>query len=474
MVTFQINGVRWMVGFALGCSVLLTPFAVSHAFVDCTFSRVLSDGDEGEDIQCLQEFLNDAGFTIAEAGPGAPGNETTQFRALTKNALIRWQESKSIAPATGAFGPQSQAAYLLTRVASLETEKEQLAEGVVTPPVPTGVVAGVSTSATKPDEALVTLFSSLFRTLSDTIDQFDEVDEEVEALELREDLDESYERLFDAVRALLATDYRTARADATEAHEIAIDILEDAGGESLERKAEDVLDDAFDRLADIEELFEEADDEGVKTGDAEEYIDEARDLLEDAEAAYDERNYRQAISDAYDAEELLEEAESEIDLLSDNDIAAMIADLWDEYDDVEVEIEEADEDGEEIEEAEEYLKEAEKLLKRADNELDIDDYPRAQRYAEEAEEQLDEARDAIGESSDDEADEAEEALNDAWDEYEDVKDAIEEADSEGENVSEAEDYLDEAEDALDDEDYDEVMDLVDEALDLLKDAEDEL
>ena len=80
-----------------------------------SFSRDLEIGMEGEDVRALQRFLNQQGFTIAPAGldstgsprAGSPGNETTRFGALTRAALIRFQEARGITPALGYFGPKT-------------------------------------------------------------------------------------------------------------------------------------------------------------------------------------------------------------------------------------------------------------------------------------------------------------------------------------------------------------------------------
>lgn len=71
------------------------------------FTRYLNVGVVGDDVKSLQQYLNEKNFTIASAGPGAPGNETNFFGGLTKNALIRFQASVGL-PATGYFGPMTQ------------------------------------------------------------------------------------------------------------------------------------------------------------------------------------------------------------------------------------------------------------------------------------------------------------------------------------------------------------------------------
>ncbi len=129
---------------------MAVPF-ITSANNECGFSRTLDVEVEGEDVRCLQTFLNDRGYTISTSGGGAPGNETTQFGSLTEAAVIRWQEVKGISPATGVFGPQSQAAYLLDMAIELETElaKKEAAlvsvdQAATTAASPQPQVAGVS------------------------------------------------------------------------------------------------------------------------------------------------------------------------------------------------------------------------------------------------------------------------------------------------------------------------------------------
>ena len=99
------------------------------------FSVALQEGFIHEEVRQLQKFLNSLGFIIVSAGTGSPGNETTYFGALTKNALARFQAKYLPAIATGdrgLVGPQTRAKL-----------NELASKGVVTPapiiPVPSGV-----------------------------------------------------------------------------------------------------------------------------------------------------------------------------------------------------------------------------------------------------------------------------------------------------------------------------------------------
>ena len=89
-----------------------TPVRQAKAIVACTFTRDLYLGISGDDVKCLQQYLNDGGnATIATSGAGSPGNETTYFGSLTRNAVIRWQSANGVSPAAGYFGSISRAKY---------------------------------------------------------------------------------------------------------------------------------------------------------------------------------------------------------------------------------------------------------------------------------------------------------------------------------------------------------------------------
>lgn len=77
----------------------------------CEFKRNLTVGSRGDDVKCLQKYLNESGYKIAESGAGSPGNETTYFGPATKAALIKWQKANNVSPASGFFGPLSRAKY---------------------------------------------------------------------------------------------------------------------------------------------------------------------------------------------------------------------------------------------------------------------------------------------------------------------------------------------------------------------------
>ncbi|OGF82282.1 hypothetical protein A3B18_02990 [Candidatus Giovannonibacteria bacterium RIFCSPLOWO2_01_FULL_46_13] len=74
----------------------------------------------------MQRYLNWAGFRIALIGSGSPGNETTYFGNLTRQAVMRWQEANraevltplGLPNGTGVFGMASFNAYVrIVRIA---------------------------------------------------------------------------------------------------------------------------------------------------------------------------------------------------------------------------------------------------------------------------------------------------------------------------------------------------------------------
>lgn len=96
------------------------PASVSATSGSAALTANLVVGMRGPQVLMLQKLLNEKGFTVASSGPGSPGNETSMFGALTREALRRFQCAKGIAcegsEATtgyGRLGPKTRAALSL-------------------------------------------------------------------------------------------------------------------------------------------------------------------------------------------------------------------------------------------------------------------------------------------------------------------------------------------------------------------------
>ncbi len=86
------------------------------------FTEDLNIGSHGSEVQRLQEWLNQNGYTVAETGYGSSGQETEYFGLATQQAVAAFQEDRGITPAEGYFGPvtRRQMNELLEETAAVE------------------------------------------------------------------------------------------------------------------------------------------------------------------------------------------------------------------------------------------------------------------------------------------------------------------------------------------------------------------
>jgi hypothetical protein len=90
-----------------GCPSGFTCTPISSTTIPASstiFTRNLTVGSTGSDVQALQKYFNTHGFIIASSGIGSAGHETTYFGALTKSALTKFQKANGIYPPVGYFG----------------------------------------------------------------------------------------------------------------------------------------------------------------------------------------------------------------------------------------------------------------------------------------------------------------------------------------------------------------------------------
>lgn len=490
-MNFSVSLSPFLIALALLCVwfVGATPaFAQAGA---CTFTRTLSMGDTGEDVLCLQKYLNTTNHKVAGAGVGSPGKETTSYGSLTETAVLAWQKANGVAGANGNFGPASQAKYreLTSKMTGTPTDANGLLGLISTlqaeldakrGTTPTPQVAGVSTESKK--ETAERWLSDIMNVLVDTEEQIEDVDEDEQA-ELADDLADVRADFFDLLKSYFADDYDEIISEAKDVLDDALEVFEDAGGETDKDKAEEKIEDVEDLIEEVEDLIEEAQGKKESTGDAKKLLKKAQGFYQAALKAFSNRLYRQAHSDAFDAEELLEDALGEIDFVSVDDAEKYVEKVRSKYNSAKDDIDEAKDDGEDVEDAVTMLKEARRELKRADIAVDEESWSSAIKSAGKAEKLIKDALKAIGGSSsaDGDSQDAKESLDDAWDRYRELKRDVDDADDDGDDMRDAykllkkvKSLLNEAGDAFDDEDWDEVLDIVDEIEDLLDDVEDEL
>ena len=287
-------------------------------------------GVTGEDVLCLQKYLNGNGFVIAKTGAGATGKETGEYKTLTQAAVVAWQKANNIYPAQGHFGPRSRATFvslttegrvlgvstnkpisattngsalveqLLAQVQSLQAKKKPVIQEV-------NKVAVLSTSTGATAKLMLKVLDAIDKA-KEAIDESEDDD----AIEEAEDVIlKANKELFVGLRAYLNNDFSKADKHLNSALKLvneANDILEEGGSNDIE----DMLDEAKDELDDARDEVEEAMDEDEDVGDAEDLLDEAEDLLDEAEEALDDENEDEAEDLIDEALDLIEDALGEL------------------------------------------------------------------------------------------------------------------------------------------------------------------
>src|SRR3989344_5995421 len=82
-----------------------TPVATGYQF-----NTNLTLNSRGTDVLNLQKVLNlSADTQVALVGAGSPGNETSFFGGLTKQAVMKFQSKYGISPVAGYVGPMTRA-----------------------------------------------------------------------------------------------------------------------------------------------------------------------------------------------------------------------------------------------------------------------------------------------------------------------------------------------------------------------------
>lgn len=268
----------------LGVGIFL-PLSSAHA-AQCTFTRTLELETVGEDVQCLQQFLNEQGFTIAESGVGSKGRETNQYKEKTKEAVKKWQKAVGIAPVTGNFGPLSKSKYeagFVTAPSSTPTPAP-----VTTPSTVTQTTTTVSTSESSSKKQLIKALE-----LADSFDEYiDDRDDGGKNLDDKKKVLTKVEGYaLDATRAYLSAQYTKVTeftmkiTDALDKYSDDLEATDDKDG------AKEALKEAKDTLDSVDEKIKKAKDRKKDTEDAEDEFDLAEDHYKNARDAYSDEDY---------------------------------------------------------------------------------------------------------------------------------------------------------------------------------------
>lgn len=289
----------------------------------CEFTRDLKLNDKGEDVRCLQEYLNSTDYYISLVGAGSKGKETDTFGPKTESSLILWQMANNVSPTQGYFGAKSQAKYKeLTKTtqtvttptvnnsnensalianlnAQIESLKNQLSNQNQT-----------ETKKSTEEKDSIKNIKEALNMIKDAEEAIDDSKDKNEAEDILEDAKEDF---YDAVVYFFENNFTKANKLAKNALEEAEEAYEEAGGETEEDEADEAIEKAISRIDKAESKIEKAEeDDDVDTDDAWDLLEEAEDLLDEAEEAFDDEDYEEAIDIANEAKETADDAIKEL------------------------------------------------------------------------------------------------------------------------------------------------------------------
>lgn len=391
--------------FCLLSAAAILPIETS-AVEKCAFSRDLELGMDGEDIKCLQKYLNASGFVISSSGVGSPGHETTQLRDKTKSAIAKWQAANGLS-ASGFFGPLSRQTYLevITPAATVSSSSSTSAGDALKAQLAAAVeqlnkLKGTETSSNNSvavgseEDAKKAILNAL-EEIENAEDQVDDAESGANIEDAKDGVEDAKDDLFDAVDYYFKGNFAKSIVSAEKSSDNAEDAFEDAGGTSREEKVKDFLKSLEDDIDDAWNTLEKADDDGKNTDKAENLLDEAEKMLDSAFDKYDDEKYDEAESLGEEVEDKIDDAVDSVGDVSKTDAKSAITNAENDIEDAEDSISEAEDDGDDVDRAEDLLDDANNLLKKAQDQYDDGNYDKAKDYAEDAQDRVDDALDEI-------------------------------------------------------------------------------
>ncbi|MBU1292627.1 peptidoglycan-binding protein [Patescibacteria group bacterium] len=286
-----------LIAFLALAAVLL--YAPKAEAATCVFSTTnLEMGSVGEDVRCLQKYLNGAGFTVSTSGVGSPGSETNQFQSKTLDAVKRWQVANGVSPFTGTWGPLSRAKYL------------SLTASVPTTPVPTTPTVPTTPVVNTQEKSARTALQNVRDNYEDAQEDYEDAKDDGDSLgKSKTYLAEALEDLLKGLYAFIDQDYAKAVSHAKNAESLVDDAQDELGGSKGDKEdAKEAIEDADEAYDDAKDEINDADDDGDDVDKARNILADAKEALKDAEDEYDDGDYNSALEYAKDASALIKKA----------------------------------------------------------------------------------------------------------------------------------------------------------------------
>lgn len=292
-------------------AIIIIP-SITHAQDKCVFTRDLEVGSLGEDVRCLQKYLNSKGFVVSESGVGSLGLETNLFGEKTKTALKKWQTAKGVAAATGNLGPLSRSLYdtelagitatsITTPSTTTTTTTTSNSAAVVTAPV---VTSSGSVSEKKLKELLKSTKNLIEKAKDDISNAKDDGEDVADAEDL---IKKAEDKMFDALYEFIDGNFTDSTTLVNKAKKYAENSTSDISTGD-EKDADSAIQRAKDALSDARKEIGDADSDKDNVSDAQDIYDDAKEKLNDARSAYDDKDYSEALDLAKKARSLAQDA----------------------------------------------------------------------------------------------------------------------------------------------------------------------
>ena len=385
----------------VGGLVISTP-NVSAATPGCTFNRDLQMGVVGDDVKCLQKYLNDNGFTIATTGAGAKGKETGEFKALTEAALVRWQKANKLSPASGYFGPRSQQVFKTlqsggatvkptvstTTASGVDTSEEALLKKIAEIKGQLSGTVVTKNTETKPVPVTTTVPSNVGKKLKEIISKLKDAEGEVADNDDADDYDNAVDSLSDArsdfykaVLAYIGGDSVLVTDTIKDIENSIADALDAVGASSEASDAKDAISAVRKKIKKTEATVDQADTDGKATTKSDALIKKAKTAVDEAGTALSDEEYDDVNDLVDDAESYLDDAIAAIGKKNSSGGAEQdLKEARSDYSDVLSDVKLALKDGDTVGDAESMLSKAKSKLNKAQTAIDDSDDDAATDY----------------------------------------------------------------------------------------------